>query len=157
MFLKERSYAYLRMHHGYFIPLPKNMTVKWFQRRIEPFRIVKRIGRLAYKLELLAHWKIHSVVSIQQLESTSHDKDPYDRQSYDNSSSVYVEGDSESDESYEIEKLINKRIIRKGRDQSTQYLVRWKGYDPEHDMWYSIGSLGNAADLVAKYDAAHEL
>ena len=30
MFLKEESYAYLRMHHDYFISLSKNMTVKWF-------------------------------------------------------------------------------------------------------------------------------
>ena len=153
MFLQKEFYAYLRMHHEYFISLSKNMIIKWSQRRIESFKIIKRIENLTYKLKLPAHWKIHSVVSIQQLESISHDKDSYDRQFYDNSSAIYVKEDSKNDEFYEIEKLINKRIIRKRRDQFTQYLVRWKEYDSENDMWYSIESLENVVELIAEYDA----
>ena len=151
MFLKEESYAYLRMHQDYFIPLSKSMIAKWSQRRIESFKIIKRIEKLAYKLKLLAHWKIHFVVSIQQLESASHDKDLYDRELYDNPSSMYVEEQSES-EFYEIEKLMNKRTIRKGRDHFTQYLIRWKEYDSEHDTWYTIDDLRNAAELVVDYE-----
>ena len=37
---------------------------------------------------------------------------------------VVVDGQKE----YVVDKLINKRRIRKGRGWSTQYLVRWKGY-----------------------------
>ena len=36
---------------------------------------------------------------------------------------MYVKKNSD-DEFYEIEKLINKRIIRKNRDQLIQYLIR---------------------------------
>lgn len=152
LFLKEGSWAYLRMHHGYSIPLPKNMTAKWSQRRIGPFKIIKKIGNLAYRLNLPAHWKIHPVVSIQQLEPAPDEPDPYNRVPYDNPPSVYVEGDTENDKSYEIERLLNKRVIKRGRGESTQYLVRWKGYGPEDDRWYPISSLGNAADLIADYE-----
>ena len=55
MFLKEEFYAYLRMHHEYFISLFKNMTVKWSQKRIESFKIIKKIEKLTYKLEISTH------------------------------------------------------------------------------------------------------
>ena len=128
------------------------MIVKWSQRRIEFFKIIKRIKKLTYKLKLFAHWKIEFVLSIQQFESISHDKDSYDRTLYDNSSEIYVKEDFDDDEFYEIEKLINKRIIRMKRDHFTQYLIRWKKYDSEHDTWYTIDDLRNAAELVTDYE-----
>ena len=44
-------------------------------------------------------------------------------------------------EEYEVEKLLDRRIIKKGRGYSTQYLIRWLGYSPEHDQWYRIQDL----------------
>ena len=58
----------------------------------------------------------------------------------------------EENEFYEIERLINKRTIRKKRDHFTQYLIRWKRYDSEHDTWYKIDDLKNAAELVVDYE-----
>ena len=151
MFLKKESYVYLRMHHEYFISLSNNMIAKWSQRRIKSFKVFKKIENLTYRFEILADWKIHFVLSIQQLESISHDIDSYNRKSYDNSLAIDVEKDFD-DEFYEIEKLINKRIIRKRRDHFTQYLIRWKRYDSEHDTWYTINDLKNAADFVIDYE-----
>ena len=152
LFLKEESWAYLRMHHEYFISLFKNMTVKWFQRRINSFKIIKKIDNLTYRFQLSAHWKIHFVVSVQQLESTSNEFDSYNRISYDNSFSIFVERDNENEKSYEIEKLINKRIIKKDREKFTQYFVRWKEYDLEDDTWYSTNALKNVVDFIVDYE-----
>ena len=118
LFLQKEFYVYLRIRHEYFILLSKNMIVKWSQRRIEFFKIIKRIEKLTCKLKLFVHWKIDSVVSIQQLESISYNKDSYDREFYDNSSSMYVKALFEN-EFYEIKKLMNKRTIRKKRDHFT--------------------------------------
>ena len=107
---------------------------------------------MTYKLKLFAHWKIHFIVSIQQLESTLSDKNSYDRKFYDNLSAIYMKEDFDDDVFYEIEKLINKRIIRKKHDQFTRYLMRWKEYDLEHDTWYKIDDLKNAAELVIDYE-----
>ena len=51
----------------------------------------------------------------------------------------------------EIERLFNKRIIKKGRGLATEYLVRWKEYGSEYDQWYNIKDLDNASELVKEY------
>lgn len=85
LFLKKEFFAYLRMHHEYFISLFENILAKWFQRRIKLFKIIKRIDKFAYRLNILVHWKIHSMMFIQQLKSISSDKDFNNKKSYDNS------------------------------------------------------------------------
>ena len=51
----------------------------------------------------------------------------------------------------EIERLLNKRVIRKGRGLATEYLVRWKEYGPEFNQWYNIKDLDQAPELVKDY------
>ena len=38
------------------------------QRYTGPFEITERVGRLAYRLNLPAHWRIHNVINIAFLE-----------------------------------------------------------------------------------------
>lgn len=57
-------------------------------------------------------------------------------------------------DSYEIEKLLDKREVRRGRGVSTEYLVRWAGYGPEHDAWYNVKDLEDSKDLVDDYERA---
>jgi hypothetical protein len=75
--------------------------------------------------------------------------DPYNRPILDQPGAIEVDGEQE----WEIERLLNKRIIKKGRGVSTQYLVRWKGWGLEYDTWYRIQDLQNAAELVTEYEA----
>ena len=50
LLLKEGDKAYLRLHKGYKLPGEPNR--KLFNQRCDPFLIKRRIGRLAYELEL---------------------------------------------------------------------------------------------------------
>ena len=52
-----------------------------------------------------------------------------------------------------MERLLNKRIIRKGRGLAIEYLLRWKGYRPEFDRWYNIKDLQDALELIEEYKA----
>ena len=63
-----------------------------------------------------------------------------------------VDGEPE----YEIERLLRKRRVRRGRGYFTEYLVRWVGYGPEHDAWYNIKDLGSAMELVREFDREAE-
>ena len=57
---------------------------------------------------------------------------------------------------YEIEKLLQKRRIRRGRGWSTQYLVRWLSYGPEDDTWETEHELRrHANDIVEAYETAN--
>ena len=79
-------------------------------------------------------------------------EDPFHRPRPEQPLSVFVEGDTDKHKSFEIDCLLNKRIVRKSKGLATEYFVRWTGYGPEWDRWYNIKDLDNAADLVWAYE-----
>lgn len=89
--------------------------------------------------------KIHNVISIAYLEPYQ-DADPYRRQPVPPPAVVI-----DREEEVEIKRLLQKRRIRRGRSWSTQYLVRWLGYGPEHDKWIPVTRLSHARDLIDTY------
>ena len=150
IFLKVGNYANLRLHRGYILPAFKK-NPKLTQQFVGPFKVLCRVGRLAYELEIPPTWKIHPVFTIAMLEPVpAPAEDPFQRPRPNHPPSVEVEGKPE----WEIDWLLDKRVIRKGRGWSTQYLVCWLGYGPEHNQWHSAKDLTNAADLMAEYEEA---
>ncbi len=141
--LAKGSKAYLRLHHGYEIPGIGNR--KLHHQRVGPFKILEKIGKLAYRLELPPVMTIHPVVSVVQLEPGSKDEDPYGRPRNINPPHVVETED-------EIEILLEKRISR----GKVQYLVKWKDYGNEHNVWYDIDDLRNAQELVDECDAREQ-
>lgn len=140
--------ALIRLHRGYDIPSTAVLGPKLSQQYTGPFKVTERVGRLAYRLDLPSHWRIHPVLSVAQLEPATSD-DPFHRPRPDHPDSVFVEGDTATVKSFEIERLINKRqTARRG----SEYLVRWKGYGPEYDVWRNLPELGDAMDLVDDYE-----
>ena len=59
--LHEGSLVYLRLHHGYKIP---GVHHKYSNQRVGPFKVLERVGKLAYRLELPPNMHIHPVVSV---------------------------------------------------------------------------------------------
>jgi len=51
-------------------------------------------------------------------------------------------------EEWEIERILNKRKIR-GVDK---YLVRWKGFTVENDIWERKEDLGNAREALEEFE-----
>jgi hypothetical protein len=77
LLLKPGDSAYLRLHYSYTIAGKPNWKLD--QQWVGPFRIVCRVGRLAYELDLTPNFHIHPVVSVARLEPASTEADPYDR------------------------------------------------------------------------------
>ena len=99
----------LRLYRGYQVSAITSKKIE--SQLIEPFKVLKRIGRLAYKLELLLNIRIHDVVFVTYLKSaTDPAKDLYRRRRL-LIFTIIVEGEEE----YEIEKLLRKRITRRNR------------------------------------------
>lgn len=138
--------AYLNLHHGYEIPGQGNH--KLHQQRVGPFEILRKVGYLAYELKLSPIMRIHPVVSVAQLEPYP-GEDPYQRPRPTNPPPVVDE--DRPDDSYEIEKILEKRIS----GNKPQYLIKWKDYGPQDNAWYKLEDLSFAKDLIDDYEKEH--
>jgi hypothetical protein len=91
--LKKGDKVYLQLHRGY--NLPGKPNAKLSQQRAGPFTVLRKAGSLAYELELPAHWRIHPVISVAQLEPATKGKDPYGRTPAQRPGPVPQEGDTD--------------------------------------------------------------
>ena len=159
-FFRRGDYALLRLHRGYNIPTTALTGRKYGLQFVGPFKVLERVGRLAYLLDIPDSWKVYPVFTVAQLEPVPDPQaDPYASTRPvprpDEPPSVFVEGDTEHYKSYYLDRILNKRIIKKGRGYATEYLVKWKGYGPEHDTWRNVKTLKDAMDLVQDYEDEH--
>ena len=150
--IKEGSLSYLRLHHGYTIPgVNPKLSNQW----VGPFKVLKKVGNLAYRLDLPGNMRIHPVISIAQLEpATDQSDDPYARtmpppppveEEIDDNPALTAK----QFKPYEIERLLERR----GEGEKAKYLVKWKGYGREHNVWYPVHALAKSQELMAECDA----
>ena len=91
-YFKEGDMVHLRLHKGYHVPGIKSKKIG--PQLVGPFRIAKRVGTLAYQLDLPPNMRIHSVISIAHLEPATNPEDnPYRRRRLP--TPVVVEGEEE--------------------------------------------------------------
>ena len=147
--IQPRFMIYLRLHQGYTISGLANKKLS--NQRVGPFKIIEAVNKSkqAFRLELPPVMKIHSVIFIAQLESATPPPDSYDRNPVLDPSIVLNEHANTDALFYEIERLVDKRIIR----DKAHYLVKWKNCGHQHNVWYFIDNLQDAADLIAEYEA----
>jgi len=63
---------------------------------------------------------------------------------------VVDEEEEEEEEDYEVERILEKRIAKKG---TIEYLVKWKNFDDSADnSWEPSNNLGAVQDLVDKFE-----
>ena len=151
--LRSDEKTYLQLNKDY--KLLDKFNSKLSQQQCESFKILERVERLAYRLELSSTWRIHSVVSIAQLELTFVEADSYERFRSHYFDFIEIEDDTNQYKFYEIEKLIDKRIKRYNKILVTQYLVKWIDYESKFDEWRSISRLQNFQNFIEQYEAVN--
>ncbi len=81
--------------------------------------------RLAYKLDIPPDWRIQLIFSVAQLEpAPPPNADPFQPLRPTHYLLVSVDGDTDKFKSFEVERLLNKQMVRCGRIKALQYLVR---------------------------------
>ena len=57
--------------------------------------------------------------------------------------------DNEEEEAFEVEKILEKRVIKK----KVEYLIKWKNYNgPDDDTWEPADILEGAGDIIKKFE-----
>jgi hypothetical protein len=147
-FLDSKKKTFLRLHKKY--NLSEIINRKLSQQKCDSFRIIRRVKRLTYELELSKTWRIHSVIFVTQFEFTSDDS--YKSFRSNHSDFVFVKRDTETYKFYEIERVLNKKTRQYERIKMNQYLIRWKKYESEFDEWKSLANLQHCINLIEKFE-----
>jgi hypothetical protein len=127
-----------------------NRSIKFSNKNIGPFKILKVIGTNAYELELPPQMKIHPVINVSRLLPyrdglLSH---PH-RYKINNRPLPDIQEDGS--EEYEVEYILAKRGNIGSR---IEYLIKWKGYPLWESSWIKKSQLSNAKDAIAEYEAS---
>ena len=144
----------LRFHKKYRLFSFIILNLKLSQQYVESFEILKKIDNLIYKLNILSHWNIWSIISIAQLKSSSASIDDSFNKTFALSSLISMKEKSIHDDvrSYEVKKLLIKRNnLRK----NIEYLIKWLNYDLEKDLWRNLKKLQNAMNLIKNFESNH--
>lgn len=115
------SKASIKLHKEHC--LPGLDDAKPADQRAGLFKILDKVGSLAYKLDLPASWRIHPVISVAVLKPAPRGNDPYDRPQKEGQEVILDNNDPIVTETYETEKLLDKRIT--GRGKFTTVLLDW--------------------------------
>ena len=118
---------------------------KLTERFVGPYKVKGIVSSNAIELELPSSIKIHPVVNVSRVRLY---KPQVKGQKKVPPKPVIIEGEEE----FEVEKIMNKRTVR-GREK---FLVRWKGYMAEEDIWESRENLENAKELVEEFERVYK-
>jgi len=121
--------------------LRKRATKKLTEKFIGPYVVKKIVSENVVELELLAVLRIHLVVNVRRIVKY---KEQIEGQKKIPLPSVEVAGEKE----YEVEEILDRQE-RRGK---TKYLVKWKGYTAEENMWEGLENLKNAREKIEEFE-----
>jgi Integrase zinc binding domain/Chromo (CHRromatin Organisation MOdifier) domain len=110
---------------------------------ISPFQISEKINPVVYHINIPPEYKMHPIINIQHLAKYHHDK------LSDEQTKLPKLRELAKEEEYEVERIIGHHYNWSKRRR--EYLVRWKGYGPEHNTFKPEMSLWNAFSCLREY------
>ena len=118
---------------------------KLTDRYIGPFKIEKKISKVAYQLKLPSTYKIHPVFHVSQLEPRRiSERFPSKEEAPPPPIEPIEQGDSDI---WEVEKILGERK----RYRRKEYLVKWMGYGTEENSWIPAYNLVNAQEILDEF------
>jgi hypothetical protein len=104
----------------------QKLSYKYFS----PFKILERIGAVAYRIKLLDSSSIHPVVHVSQLKLAAGFKGP-------------VSSGLPTDSNYRVPvKVLGSRLVNHGGAQVAQVLIDWSLLPADLAMWEDQGLKG---------------
>ncbi|KAJ7515861.1 hypothetical protein O6H91_22G032100 [Diphasiastrum complanatum] len=101
-----------------------------------PYKILKKIGSLAYRLELPEGTKAHPVFHVSHLKMSLHEGDHVGSgTNLDSFEDLYERIP------LELKKILDTRSKRLRNRDVIEHLVRWKRYSDDEDSWELEGNI----------------
>jgi hypothetical protein len=100
------------------------------------------IGLVAYRVELPPNLKLHNVFHVSLLKLYH----PDSRSNLPPPPELVGE-----DLEYDVEAILQHRSVKHGRKATTEFLIKWAGYPPEHNTWEPEDNLDNCPDMLKDY------
>jgi hypothetical protein len=116
-------------------------SIKLDHRKLGPYKIVERIGELAYRIKFTQPTTLHDVFHVSLLER-------FKENPFQNRTITPPEPDIIDDqEEFEVQEVLSSRI----RNKRLEYKVSWVGYDSSADMWLPATELNNMTDAIMEF------
>jgi len=117
-----------------------NGNKKLKPRKLGPYKIIRKISPVSYKLELPKNIRIHPVIHVSEFE-------PYYEDHFERKQPPPPPIIVNDEEEYEVEKILDKRK----HYGKIQYLIKWKGYPLSEASWEPENNL-NSPDLLEQFN-----
>ena len=125
----------------FLMELIKRVIKKLTEKFIGPYVVRKIVSENAVELELPASLRIHPVVNVRRIVKY---REQVEGQKKIPPPPVKVAGEKE----YEVEEILDRQE-RRGK---TKYLVKWKGYTAEENIWEGLENLKNAMEKIEEFE-----
>ncbi|XP_055809542.1 uncharacterized protein LOC129879849 [Solanum dulcamara] len=112
-----------------------------------PFRIVAKVGKILYRLELPPHLKVHLVFHASVLKPYHEDKDDPSRGESSRAPltiTAFHDRDIEAIMDYQAKQ-------KRGQQATAMFLVHWKGQSPEEATWERYQDLWQFRDKIREF------
>lgn len=119
------DYVFLKLQPYWQYSLRRQAYHKLVPKYYGPYKVIDRMGNVAYQLELPADSGIHNVFHVSQLKLCT---DP---------SAVAVQHPSSATNlpRGEPECILDRKMVKRGRVAATKVLIKWKGHPKEAATW----------------------
>ena len=107
----------------------RHCPTKLQRRYVGPFKVIQKVNRAAYRLQLPDNWLMHPVFHVSLLKPWRESRwsCPVEEQELD--------VDVEPEPRYEVERILKWRKVKVGRKTTREFLVTWHGYPLEEAQW----------------------
>jgi Chromo (CHRromatin Organisation MOdifier) domain len=58
---------------------------------------------------------------------------------------------------WEVERIVDRHIKLNKNGPVVKYWIKWKGYSPHENTLEPVDNLGNAKDMIDKYERQHPI
>ena len=118
-------------------------------RFIGPYEVIEVISPVTYKLKLLLNLTIHPVFHVSLLKPYQENPQEFEDRMVKPPLPVIT---TEGQEEFEVEKILDKRMRRRGKNSTVEYLTKWKGYADYDATWEPVENLKNAQEIIAEFE-----